>query len=586
MKTIKTLILLLLLVGHVAHAQIYYVAKTGSDKNPGTQTEPFLTISQAAKAAGAGDTVIVHEGVYREQVNLTKGGKSEEERLVFKAADGEDVAIKGSEVVDFWEQQESLWTVKLNKKFFPKKFNPYKKLVKYPRNVWWDKEYGGVGWQTYGYEANRGNVFINDLPLVQVFTIEDVKSTKNSWYAKVKGKKTTLHANFGELNPNEERTEVLVREKVFAAKPVGKVDYVTVSGFTLHHAATYWAPPTVYQTGLVEPHAGAHWIIENNDIGFSRAACVSVGVPKGDPEEAWEGRGHHIIRNNKIHNCGQSGIAGQYFADYSHISGNWIENINIYTEFGGWETAGIKLHHNNHSVIENNFIRNIYTIDPVAGSAHGIWIDYENYHTVIRNNIVTDVESHPLLLEANWNGPFLIANNIFIGTPTAIYSSLNQVWAHNLFVDSPLWWTNQGFGGRPAIDNEFWANNIFIGQGGLETANSDTKIPNIEMNHNLYLDGAQPHETESSSVISDTESKFSLTVNDYSVDVSIHLSGDDLSTDLRVIDQSLHGMPIYYGDESEAIVDTDFFGNTRSKTPQWGPFEDLKAGKNSYQIKF
>jgi len=32
-------------------AKTYYVAKNGSDSNPGTQAEPWLTISRAAKAA-------------------------------------------------------------------------------------------------------------------------------------------------------------------------------------------------------------------------------------------------------------------------------------------------------------------------------------------------------------------------------------------------------------------------------------------------------------------------------------------------------------------------------------------------------
>lgn len=47
-------------------ATIYYVAKSGSDRNPGTKNCPFLTIQRAADVAVAGDTVIVHEGVYRE----------------------------------------------------------------------------------------------------------------------------------------------------------------------------------------------------------------------------------------------------------------------------------------------------------------------------------------------------------------------------------------------------------------------------------------------------------------------------------------------------------------------------------------
>ena len=49
-------------------AREYHVAKNGCDRNNGTKENPFLTISRAAKVADEGDTVIVHEGVYREWV--------------------------------------------------------------------------------------------------------------------------------------------------------------------------------------------------------------------------------------------------------------------------------------------------------------------------------------------------------------------------------------------------------------------------------------------------------------------------------------------------------------------------------------
>ena len=49
-------------------AREYHVAKHGNDKNTGTYESPFLTISKAAKLADEGDTVIVHEGEYREWV--------------------------------------------------------------------------------------------------------------------------------------------------------------------------------------------------------------------------------------------------------------------------------------------------------------------------------------------------------------------------------------------------------------------------------------------------------------------------------------------------------------------------------------
>jgi hypothetical protein len=42
----------------------YYVATNGSDSNPGTLAQPWLTIQHAANAAVAGDTVTVEPGTY------------------------------------------------------------------------------------------------------------------------------------------------------------------------------------------------------------------------------------------------------------------------------------------------------------------------------------------------------------------------------------------------------------------------------------------------------------------------------------------------------------------------------------------
>lgn len=77
----------------------YHVAVTGNDQFCGSSSEPFRTISRAAATAQAGDTVVVHNGVYREWVKPVQGGRSDSERITYQAASGEHVVIKGSEEV-------------------------------------------------------------------------------------------------------------------------------------------------------------------------------------------------------------------------------------------------------------------------------------------------------------------------------------------------------------------------------------------------------------------------------------------------------------------------------------------------------
>jgi len=66
----------------------YHVKPTGSDAACGDAEHPFATISKAAQVAAPGDTVIVHEGVYREQVDPKRGGLSEHERITYCGAEG------------------------------------------------------------------------------------------------------------------------------------------------------------------------------------------------------------------------------------------------------------------------------------------------------------------------------------------------------------------------------------------------------------------------------------------------------------------------------------------------------------------
>ena len=63
----------------------YYVAVGGSDNNNGSFSAPWATISKAARSVKAGDTVIVEDGTYPEQVNINIGGADESSRITFRS---------------------------------------------------------------------------------------------------------------------------------------------------------------------------------------------------------------------------------------------------------------------------------------------------------------------------------------------------------------------------------------------------------------------------------------------------------------------------------------------------------------------
>ena len=63
----------------------------GKDSNPGTETCPLLRINTAVNNSTSGDTIIIHSGIYHEEIIHT--GISD---LTIKAADGERVVIDGT----------------------------------------------------------------------------------------------------------------------------------------------------------------------------------------------------------------------------------------------------------------------------------------------------------------------------------------------------------------------------------------------------------------------------------------------------------------------------------------------------------
>lgn len=491
-----------------------HVDKKGSDCGLGNVESPFLTIDKAASVAQPGDSIIVHEGTYREEITHINTGLSESRRISFEAAKDEQVIIKGSEEITGWQQIDgSIWKVEIDNKIF-KDFNPFA-----------TKLFGD--WLAVDNDKSLGQVYLNDQSLFEVSEYEQLADPKlveetldhwtnkqvtydykdqsiYVWYAKVEKDITTIYVNFHDYNPNNEVTEINVRKSAFRPFKM-HTNYITIRNFEIANVATQWSPPTAAQTGMIDTHWSKGWIIENNTLYNAVCSAIAIGkeISTGDNLNTYrkdkpgyqyqietvfkavnsdwnkETIGSHIVRNNVIHDCGQNAVVGHLGSAFSKIYNNHIYNIGNKREFFGYEIAGIKLHAAIDTQVYNNYVHNC---------SLGMWFDWQTQGTRISKNIFND-NTRDLFVEVS-SGPYIVDNNILTADYALdnhaqggayVNNIINGEIVHRLMLDRatpyhvPHSTLIAGFAPVYGGDDRFY-NNIFIGQEGI--SNVGTEIYN------------------------------------------------------------------------------------------------------------
>lgn len=613
--------LITLIISTTLSAKEYHVAKTGNDKNSGTENSPFLTIQTAADLAQPGDIITVHEGIYRERITPPRGGESDSKRITYQAAKNEKVEIKGSEVVFGWKKfADGVWKVTLPNSFFGE-YNPFKDLI---YGDWFNNK---------GRIHHTGEVYLNGKSLWEMELLEKVlhpKPAKNSfdpegstytWFCESDKENTYIYANFQSADPNKELVEVNVRKSCFYPAK-NNINYITIRGFYMSDAATQWAPPTAEQIGLIGTNWSKGWIIENNTIKNSKCSGITLGK-HGDEfdntsENSAEGYvetikralarrwskeniGSHIIRNNSISECGQTGICGSMGGVFSTIENNNIYNIWTKRQWTGAEMGGIKIHASIDMTIKNNRL---------ANCGRGLWLDWMCQGARVTGNLLYNNTTDDLFVEVN-HGPFLIENNILLSKLSIRDWSEGGAFVHNLVAgnielrpqkrETPFQLPHSteigGLKTTKCGDNRYY-NNIFVG-GVQETKNSksglgiykNTELP-MFVNGNVYLNDAEKFNEESNQINLAYNPGIQIENEGDNIFLSIEIDKSILKMKNKVITSVLLGKAkipnqgYVQADGSSITIDKDYFGKTRNtKNPTPGPFEKLKPGVQKIIIR-
>lgn len=630
MKTKFSVLFACLLVCGFLSAREYHVSINGKDSNPGTEKAPFRSISQAAQYAYPGDVITVHEGVYREWINPPRGGENDERRIVYRAAAGEKVEIKGSERVTSWQPVEGhkgVWKVEIPNDFFGE-YNPY---VDYITGDWFDGK---------GYQHHTGEVFLNNKSLYEKASLDQVyqpvvyqdsqdpEGSLYTWYCEHNVRLTTIWANFHHLNPNKEMVEISVRPTCFYPEKKG-VNYITLSGFHISQAATQWAPPTAEQIGMVATHWNKGWIIENNVICNSKCNGITLGKERNSGHNVWladptidgslhyievtfnairegwnkENIGSHIVRNNVIYACEQTAICGSMGSSFSLVENNHIYDIWTKRQFQGAELAGIKFHAALDTKIAHNRIHHC---------GRGLWLDWMTQGTHISSNLIYDNDLEDLFLEVN-HGPYLVENNI-LGSPVSVSEqSQGGAYVHNLFLGkifsfvehsryTPYFLPHStevaGLSIIPGGDNRFY-NNLFApiqgeayqkAHGFLGVAGYDKAVYPMFVDGNVYCSDAMPFAREEHYCV-DADFQAEAQIVEDGDEVFLDISYPDcLSLQTGIINTALLGkaklpkQSFESADGGPIVIDYDILGHKRTEKPVAGPLENIHEGKNRILI--
>lgn len=609
----------LALTANIAVAAELHVSVRGSDSNDGSAGRPLKTISAAALRAQPGDIITVHSGAYRERITPPRGGDSDSRRIVYRAAPGEQVHIKGSEIARGWKSfAPGVWKLTLPNTFFGA-YNPYKDLIQ------------GDWFTDKGRPHHTGEVYLNGKSLYETHLLERVLNPRPfadsrrpddarlAWFTESDEANTYIYANFGGLDPNTELVEINVRDSCFYPDQPGR-DYITVRGFRMSQAATQWAAPTAEQIGLIGTHFSKGWIIEDNVISDSKCSGITLGKERKTGHNVWinnpakdgathynevvvraleigwsrEKTGSHIVRNNTIFNCEQTGIAGSLGAVFSTITGNHIYNIWVKRQFTGAEMAGIKLHAAIDVLIKHNRIHN---------AGRGLWMDWMAQGTRITGNLLYDNTTDDLFVEVN-HGPFIVDNNLFLSPVSLNDWSEGGAYAHNLMTgrivsrpelrrSTPYHQAHStalaGLSVTAGGDNRFF-NNIFGGSASLAVYDA-LEFP-LFTGGNVFYKGAAPYRREASALtLTAVEARAALVEEGASVFLLLDLGQGLRQAAAKLVTSQLLGrtrvsnLPFENADGTPLTIDADYLGQARNKSaPSPGPFESPGGGGSKLKV--
>jgi len=361
------------------------------------QEQQFRTIGEATLLAEAGDTVIIHSGVYREKVDIEKSGLADRP-ITFQVAVGANVVMTGADRISEWTEVQG------DGRIYSTPW-PYKFITWNQHNTHPDDDF-------HRLIGRCEQVFVNGYGLRQV--LERDKLTRGTFYIDPDDERLYIwNYDNQDVSSRKVSVEASVRDTILTVKG----NHVVIKGIRFRYAANR------AQHGAVE-FSGDHLTVEDCLFAYTNSSGASF-------------KGEDItVRRCTFQNNGQLGF-GASRAHRLLITGCTIRNNNIKGYNRGWEAGGNKICLARGVVLENSTF--------VENRGNGIWFDIGNEDCTVCNCLIAFNEDAGIFYEISYGlhaHDNVVVGNGFAGTSGAwgasagisISSSPNCVIERNLLV--------------------------------------------------------------------------------------------------------------------------------------------------------
>ena len=349
----------------------YFVAQQdpeASDENPGTSVEPLRTIGVAISMVKEGDSIVIHEGVYRERVQLPEGKPHSPISIQAAKEDGEyeEVIINGADVIDNWERYQGEDAPQGARVWVHRPWT----------HVW-------IGWNedmSHGAPPPIGRseqVIVDGALLKPVLSVKEMEP--GTFFADPKETKALCIRLKGDDSPDQHVIEASVRDTSLSAP-----DHTIVRGLVLRYAANR------AQHGALDV-SGKQVLVEDCVVEWTNGNGISI---RGE---------NFILRRVTSRNNGQLGMGGS--GKNFLIEECVFQDNNVKGFSSGWEAGGFK--------IVRSWGAKIERCKVMGNHGPGIWFDIDNYGGEVRQCYCADNDNSGIFIEIS--GDFLITDNLCVG---------------------------------------------------------------------------------------------------------------------------------------------------------------------------